>query len=1078
MADREILYIPTASKSHQGTYTLTLIDDFGTAKIQVNLIVDERLPPKPINPSRIIVKHDMDVELDVGQNANLICQLGQREYFSNVISFTSWIRGNKIQRERFPSNIRPNQERLKIINVKPSDAGKYTCILSSSDGSSQTAVVNLIVQNGDQPQNVPPAVQLNTREKSVYSGESFELKCTISGYPIPSVSWLFNNDKIDRFQNLIAQENVLYIRGATTDLNGYFTCRAIGQDGRYAEDSANVRVLERQTEAPKQLSVDISPRALNPSSGENAQFECLVSDGLSQNELKFTWLRQEGALPSDSFANGPILALYDLEAQDSGTYICQVNNLNNGATGIAYSVLSVQEDKQPVVVPTEPLRVQVTPKELSIKQGRDGELHCSVTGGPIGISIKWKKTGESLDPVRHVVQGNTLRIHNAKLMDRGYYECEAESGDYYARDYSLIEIEPRELPRVELYPDQEQIELDYQGTIYVQCRVLAGTPIPSLEWRRADRKPLSSGAVSLQDGTLLQITNAGSEEFGEYECVARNEEGEAIARISLIPKGTPPTQSQPETTPFYQTVSTIPDVIIEPKRLQFNEGETATLSCSTSSKYPVRFAWFNPENNYIGGDENGDVKIENIRKSLSGYYTCKVLSSYGESTDRVFVDVVESEPAQVRVQVRPKSKTVSIGSNAEFSCNYKTDDDQSLDSVIVRWSKSGNQELPDNHVVHDNTLYIYNAKPSDIGTYLCTVQASYGRISFDAAYLQVSRIDSDSAFPIYIRVLETPEDSYQPTLGFRYGIKISVECVAQADDIEDISWTKSEGVSRAKTQRYGNTNTLVIPALVPMDLGTYVCIAVRRNGDRAQNNIVFSRVADEGSQFTYYIKGLTEEMITERPVMTVTTQSPNNIDASVKILGNRTQNYRKGDNAVIECEAHGVNSVEFVKHGEQLPERNHLQILGNTHRLSLHNLKPSDSGYYLCNAVSDTASLRDYIFLDVAESEIEQLKPLVFIKTLTNGAPIRVGEDLRLVCIVNDPDASVYFKGENEDITNELSEVESTDDSVRHVITLSPFKTENVGLYRCFAQNNYGESQDIAHITANEDETYSFKTGS
>ena len=124
-----------------------------------------------------------------------------------VITTTSWVKGMREQRERFPSNIRPNQERLQILRVKPSDAGMYTCVTISSDGSTQTAVVNIRVREGGstssgeqtpyRPQAQPPSAQLDTREKQVRVGETFELTCRVSGSPTPRVQWLYNGQPIE-----------------------------------------------------------------------------------------------------------------------------------------------------------------------------------------------------------------------------------------------------------------------------------------------------------------------------------------------------------------------------------------------------------------------------------------------------------------------------------------------------------------------------------------------------------------------------------------------------------------------------------------------------------------------------------------------------------------------------------------------------------------------------------------------------------------------------------------------------------------------------------------------------------------
>lgn len=205
------------------------------------------------------------------------------------------------QRERFPSNIRPNQERLQILKVKPSDAGMYTCVTISSDGSTQTAVVNIRVREGGassgessgeqrppQPSQ-PPTAQLDTREKNVPVGSSLDLTCTVTGSPTPRVQWYYNNQPIE---DVLADEILvsavpgrytLTIRNARQDLNGYVTCRATSlSDGQTAEDSAIVRAIPRSSEetgGDQEIQVDVDPReARGLRVGETTRLVCRVRD--------------------------------------------------------------------------------------------------------------------------------------------------------------------------------------------------------------------------------------------------------------------------------------------------------------------------------------------------------------------------------------------------------------------------------------------------------------------------------------------------------------------------------------------------------------------------------------------------------------------------------------------------------------------------------------------------------------------------------------------------------------------------------------------------------------------------------
>jgi hypothetical protein len=59
---------------------------------------------------------------------------------------TSWFKGKRAQRSRFPSNIRINHELLQINKVRLNDSGEYTCIVNAFDRTFQTAVVTLKVK--------------------------------------------------------------------------------------------------------------------------------------------------------------------------------------------------------------------------------------------------------------------------------------------------------------------------------------------------------------------------------------------------------------------------------------------------------------------------------------------------------------------------------------------------------------------------------------------------------------------------------------------------------------------------------------------------------------------------------------------------------------------------------------------------------------------------------------------------------------------------------------------------------------------------------------------------------------------
>lgn len=152
-----VLYVPRVTKENEGVYTLTLVDSSGTAKIQVSVIVEQRAPTatqRPGAPRRINIARDMDIELNQGESVNLFCNLRSKVSNPRAITTTSWFRGLRTQREKFPSNIRPNNEVLQVIKAKPSDSGEYTCTVVSSDGVLSSAVAYIRVKRKYLVQNV------------------------------------------------------------------------------------------------------------------------------------------------------------------------------------------------------------------------------------------------------------------------------------------------------------------------------------------------------------------------------------------------------------------------------------------------------------------------------------------------------------------------------------------------------------------------------------------------------------------------------------------------------------------------------------------------------------------------------------------------------------------------------------------------------------------------------------------------------------------------------------------------------------------------------------------------------------
>ncbi len=869
-----VLNIPQVKKENEGVYALTLSDEYGTARIQVRVFVEQRTTRRPSSVRRIAVKKNMDIELSPGETAHLLCNLKPSKQFNtNLITATSWFKGSTTQNEKFPTNVRPNQEQLQIIKFKPSNAGQYTCSLSSRDGTLELVVVNLIVKS----ESERPTVVISEKNKELNVGDNYEMNCTtsLSG----NVEWLFNNNKLTSDTSyLFPRGNILYIRDAQLDLNGYFTCRVVSaEDGQYVEDSTRLTVKEKVPDV--QLTALIAPQSADSYVGGSIKFICSLTDQSTGRDhstnVRITWTKQNDRITSNQRQNenGEIV-LYNLEEKDTGYYVCTTQHLTSGQIYQAIASLKVnplsQTNNQENKVGEEEdtavtqLVVDVSPKEVTLIQGRDAVFICTVKGGGNNKNkVEWTKmNGESLDPKRHIINGLRLEIKNVQPEDRGYFKCEATYGSESTNDYVRVDVESREAPKLEIYPMEDEVQVDYGSDAYAQCRVTAGIPTPSIEWKRADGRPLSSKIEITLEGTLLRIQNAGKQEFGSYICIAKNEEGVASDQIDFVG----PNDESTTTRSTTRTTSTRrleeeeeknqPEVYIQNNLVEVNEGDTATFNCyvKTNSKYSIQ--WTNPSGNYLSTQNNNDGRLvlNNVQHADSGMYACVVLTSYGTNRVMAELKVINHNNKQpLKVQVLPKSRSVYPGNNVEFRCNVEDKD------PLIRWSRSGNLALPKTSSFIRNILRIQNVSKEDEGSYRCTVKAANDeRVAFDSAYLQIIDKNTKTPFPVYIKVIEAPTYvSSGPA--YKYGVKITAECVVLGRGIEDITWSKLEGgVNRASYQKSNNKNVMTLEALVPMDLGSYVCIATRNDGERAQNTIVFSRRSDYGNHFEYKIDGPSE----------------------------------------------------------------------------------------------------------------------------------------------------------------------------------------------------------------------------
>ena len=115
----------------------------------------------------------------------------------------------------------------------------------------------------------------------------------------------------------------------------------------------------------------------------------------------------------------------------------------------------------------------------------------------------------------------------------------------------------------------------------------------------------------------------------------------------------------------------------------------------------------------LAQQQDGQLKIINVRKQNSGLYNCEASNLLGLDVARTLLTVVVSPKFIIKP---PEVLSITKGEDVSAVCRATGDP-----RPIVTWSKV-NGELPTgkSHVLADGTLKITSAAGEDAGKYICT----------------------------------------------------------------------------------------------------------------------------------------------------------------------------------------------------------------------------------------------------------------------------------------------------------------------------------------------------------------------
>ncbi|CAH1394861.1 unnamed protein product, partial [Nezara viridula] len=999
---------------------------------RASIVIEESAPTKSPYPSiQPIIKltiHDDEPTIqikEVGSTVRYRCSVTDLYNLGPVTLTWSRINGEMLPSGRSSDD---RQGNLEIVDLKISDSGIYVCTAESNLGSVSQEVELKVGAN-----RRPPTVNIEPSTVDARVGDLIEIVCHAGGTPVPSIEWRRAYNETFNPQTIIKYGTVRIPYALTTDA-GLYECTARNEIGIDTK-TVNVYIRDERTDV-----ITITPANIDASPGDRVTLNCNVESSSSNYEIE--WKRENNRpLPYYAVKSGNRLLLTRTNPEDSGLYICFVRNrLTGRAIGESTARITISPFSTRFDYPTISPLSQIKP------QGQSAELICNVVQESYSAlpAVRWFKSQGEISPrAQYIEDGRILRIPSLSISDRGIYICNSVFRGRPYNTSAMLEVERREAPIIQLYPEDRTQILAVGNSLLLQCRV-TGIPMPTITWSRAGNLTLPYNIVP-SSGGVLRFNRVNLNDAGEYICTAENEAG----RTSLS---------------AHIEVQSPPEVRVFPKdSIELQVGQNLDLTCTAEGSPTPTVFWTKDPNEDIYSVHSGfaapnlgraEYQVLQVSAEDEGIYYCVAQNTRREVKSvqvRVYGSRDDIPPPQPPTYPGGdgdgESLWVAQGGDTQMSCILETNN-----NLERRWIRGDMRDFPPGVTQRDGTLYIRAASSDVEGEYVCLLLDEQGR--------EERRIGR------YLYVKSLPEITLEPQRQVvRPGDDATIVCSARGEQPIEITWRADHTLSPHVYIRGG---LLSFQGITESDAGRYVCLA---------KNIVGLREA------------AAEVIVNDNGAYRV----------NVSVIGDKVRSAPEGSTIDLECRAPEQGEVTWTKnYNEPLPSN----AVAYGELLRIFRAEVQNSGRYICTVHTPSGAIgTDYVELsisrestcygflclngkcidstaycngvfDCADRSDEINCPRRRRGTHRGGLKIepsidiiRVGSTVDLKCITDGiPSSSIVWKKFGEDNLG------------KNVITISPsilriadVTTSNAGTYRCSAQTESGTHVDDYTLTVQDD---------